>query len=205
MIVVGITGSIATGKTNLVHHLRDLGLHVQDADVAVHQMFETDPTVIEKIRSLWPDCVSDKVDRACLREKVLEDTATIEKLEAITHPLVRNIDLQFIEERRQAGDDVVFLDVPLLYEAGFDEFVDCAIVVYCAPAEQRRRALARGTDPTLLDYLMARQLPMTDKITRADYAISSDGTLDQTREKLIQVLHQIEQKYGVRIVRDNHA
>jgi dephospho-CoA kinase len=206
MIVVGLTGSIATGKSTIVKRLTELGIHVHDADECVHEMFSHNEQVIEDIRKLWPECITgDGVDRNCLRQKVLRDPKAIKELEGITHPIVRKLDEAFLAMRKASGDEAVFLDIPLLYETGRDKDVDCTLVVYCAPEEQRRRVLDRGVDPALFEYLLNLQIPLHEKIKQADYTLSSDGTLAETRIKLIEILHQIEKRFGIHIIRGQDA
>jgi dephospho-CoA kinase len=200
MIVIGLTGSIATGKSRVVKWLKELDLPVYDADAHVHDMFKHDPQVIAAIKNLWPDCVGeDGVDRSCLRRKVLEAPETIKQLEVITHPVVRRLNQEFIEHHRLAGDPVVFLDIPLLFETKSATY-DAILVVYCSPEHQRERALARGGDPALFEYLLSQQLPLEEKIKKADFILSSDGELAETHKKLIEVLHQIEQRFGIKII-----
>jgi len=201
MILIGLTGSIASGKSTTVNWLKELGLHVDDADANVHYMFKHNKDVIEGVRKLWPGCVNEEgVDRACLRQTVLHNETAIKQLEAITHPVVRQMSLQFLAERKKAGDPVVFLDIPLLFESGGEKRYDATLVVYCSPENQRQRALARGMEGSLYDYLLSKQVPTADKIKKADFLLNTDGTLAETKEKLIEVLHQIEQKFSIKIL-----
>ncbi len=202
MILIGLTGSIASGKSTTVKWLKEMGLHVDDADANVHYIFKHNKDVIEAVRELWPGCVNEEgVDRVCLRQKVLNNEAAIKQLESITHPVVRKMSLQFLEERKQAGDPLVFLDIPLLFENGSEKRYDAVLVVYCSPENQRERALARGMEASLYDYFLTKQVPTADKIKKADFLLNTDGTLAKTKEKLIEVLHQIEQKFSIKILR----
>ncbi len=151
MIVIGLTGSIATGKSTVVGWLREMGIQVYDADADVHHMFQHNQDVIEAVRQLWPECVgAEGVDRSCLRQKALNSPQTVKQLEAITHPIVRQLNQEFIEERKAAGDEIVFMDIPLLFETGLDYKHDATLVVACSAENQRARALQEELIPRYL-------------------------------------------------------
>lgn len=195
-IVIGLTGGIATGKSTVVEWLKELAIPVHDADACVHQMFQNNQNVIESVRVLWPDCVGEAgVNRACLRGKVLKNPAAIKQLEAITHPVVRESTGAFIKEHQALGSEIIFLDIPLLFEGGTEKDYDGTLVVYCSPENQRQRALDRGADPTLFDYLLDQQMPLSQKREQADFTLNTDGTLAETREKLIEVLQEISTRF----------
>jgi dephospho-CoA kinase len=202
MIVIGLTGSIATGKSTVVGWLRELGIHVNDADASVHHMFKHDARVITAIEKLWPDCIDiHGVDRKALGRKVLHNPQATKKLESITHPIVREYSQKFLAERNAAGDPVVFLDIPLLFEGGMEKTYDATLVVYCSPENQRARALARGADADLFDYLTSQQIPMDEKVKKADFKLNTDGTLAETKENLLEVLHLMETKFNIKLIK----
>lgn len=203
MIVIAITGSISTGKSTVVSWLEEMGLAVYDADASVRKLFEENKAVMEFLKNIWPESVGpDGVDRKYLRQRVLNDPSAIKQLEAITHPIVNRMHLDFLEKRRAAGDEIVFLDIPLLFETQTSYLTDGILVVYCSQEKQRERALARGFDPELFDYLFKQQIPIAEKLEKADFKLDNNGTLAETREKLIEVLHEIESKYGLKILKD---
>lgn len=206
MIIIGLTGSIATGKTTISTWLKELGIPVHNADDTVHQLFREDKAIIETIAKIWPDCITHgEVSRECLRKYVIEDPDTIQKLEDLTHPKVNQQQLDFIEKNRALGKDAVVLDVPLLYESGQNSLCNCILVVHCSPQTQRQRAQERGLSLDFLDHLLNMQLPLSEKLLHAEFSLNTDGSLDQTYTKLIETLHEIEKKYKVSLIKDQHA
>lgn len=201
MIIIGLTGSIATGKTTITKWLKELNIPVFNADEIVHTLFMQDKDVIDQVTKLWPDCVIDsEVDRTCLRKHVINDPPAIKQLEKITHPKVRQKALAFINENRELKRAAVVLDVPLLYESNQNNLCDCVIVVHCSLDAQRQRAANRGVPLKLLESLLKLHLSVDEKLALADYSINTDGALDQTREKLLEELKEIGTKYKISLL-----
>lgn len=201
MIVIGLTGSIATGKTTVAKWLIELDIPVFEADAYVHHLFTNNQDVILSIQELWPHCVSQNVvDRSCLRTQVLEDPSALNKLEMILHPRVKTVAIEFIQDCKNKQLPACVLDVPLLYESSQSTLCDCVLVVYCSPETQRQRATSRGVPPSLLDYLTSQQLPLSDKIFKADFKLNTDGTLAETRQLLLHKIHEIENRYDIKMI-----
>jgi dephospho-CoA kinase len=129
------------------------------------------------------------VDRARLGARVLNDPEALKRLEAIVHPLVGAHRQAFFNEVSAAGETVVVLDVPLLFETGGDKAMD-AVAVVSAPAEvQRQRVLARpGMTVEKFDAILNRQTPDADKRARADFVIDTGGGLEAARAQVHAVL-----------------
>lgn len=202
MIIIALTGSIASGKSTVVAWLKELGLAVDDADAHVHDIFSKDLSVIDAVGKLWPECVVERhVDRSCLRKHVIGDENALRLLEKITHPAVWKRTQAFIETSKASGKEAVFLDIPLLFETQSSTLYDCTLLVYCSPENQRTRALERGTPAEVFDYLSQQQVPLSEKLAKADFKLNTDGTLAQTRRKLLEVIHQIESKYQIQLIK----
>src|SRR5437868_13529273 len=141
MLVLGLTGSIGMGKSTTARFFAEAGVPVHDADAAVHQLYETD--AVEPIEQAFPGTTVDgKVDRARLAAAVLDDKSAIKRLEAIVHPLVRQVSARFLSDAAAQGARTVVLDIPLLFETGGIDRVD-AVVVVSAPSDiVRARAFA---------------------------------------------------------------
>lgn len=180
MIVAALTGSIAMGKSETARMFASLGVPVFDSDAAVHRLYERGGDAVAPISVLFPDAIVDgAVDRARLAKIILNDKSAIMQLEAIVHPLVRRLQSAFIEKHRNAGDALIVLDIPLLFETRRDKEVD-AVIVVSAPADiQRQRALERpGMTGEKFEALLARQMPNAEKCRRADFVIDSSKGLD---------------------------
>jgi dephospho-CoA kinase len=187
MFIIGLTGSIAMGKTTTARLFADAGVPVHDADAAVHKLYEGEAT--GAIEAAFPGTTRDgRVDRTALGRRVLGDAPALQMLETIVHPLVREAEKQFLTKAEATGAMVAVLDIPLLFETGGENRVD-AVVVVSAPSEvQRARALERGLSPEGLDALLARQMPDADKRRRADFVVDISRGIEHARAQVQSIL-----------------
>jgi len=192
MIVLGLTGSIAMGKSTTAAMFAEAGVPVWDADAAVHRAYGHDGAAVDPVAALVPGARGPSgLDREVLRRAIAADPTLLTRIERIVHPVVGADRKRFLEEARAAGEGVVVLDIPLLFETGGDAHVDRIVVVTCDPAEQRRRALARpGMTPDRFDALLARQIPDVEKRARADYIVDTGAGLDAARAQVAAILKE---------------
>jgi dephospho-CoA kinase len=188
MLVVGLTGSIAMGKTTAAAHLRSRGVPVFDADACVHEIYRAE--AVPLIEAAFPGTTDDAgVDRALLSAALQRDPAGFKRLEAIVHPLVREREVAFLRDAAEAGAAVAVLDVPLLYETGLDAALDAVIVVSASAEAQRERALMRpGMTAEKLDQLLARQMPDEEKRRRAHFVVDTNGPPGASLHQLDAIL-----------------
>jgi dephospho-CoA kinase len=194
MKIIGLTGSIGMGKTTTSAMFAQLGVPIWDADSAVHRLYDVGGAAVEAVAALFPSALSDNgtIDRAVLAKLVLNDPDQLKKLEAIVHPLVGKDRSDFMSAARGNGAKIAIVDVPLLFETGGDAFVDKVVVVTCAPELQRQRVLARpGMSSQKFEAILARQTPDADKRARADFIITTDLGLDDTRQQVRDVYDQL--------------
>ena len=187
MFVIGLTGSIAMGKTTTARLFAEEGVPVHDADAAVHALYAGEAAPL--IEAEFPGVTGNgKVDRTALGQRVLGDAPALQRLESIVHPLVRAAETKFLNDAEHRGAPIVVLDIPLLFETGGDSRVDATVVV-SAPAEmQRARALERGLGAARLEALLARQMPDAEKRRRADFVVDSGQGIDHARAQVRQIL-----------------
>jgi len=173
MIVLGLTGGIATGKSTLAAMIARLGHPVYDADAAVHALFAPGGRAVAAIAAAFPGVVRDgAVDRAALGARVFGDGPALARLEAIVHPLVRAEERRFLARARRRRARMAVLNVPLLFETKGERRCDRVMVVSCPPFLQAARALARpGMSVAKLAAIRARQTPEAVKRRRADIVI----------------------------------
>jgi len=193
MIVLGLTGSIAMGKSETARMFRELGVPVFDADAAVHALYAEGGAAVGPIAEAFPGAVSGgAVDREALAARVLGDSEAIARLEAIVHPLVRDAERAFLDKARQEGAALAVLDIPLLFETGGEGRAD-RIVVVSAPADlQRERALARpGMTQEKFDAILARQVPDAEKRRRADFVVDSSRGLEDAFDQVRGIVEQL--------------
>jgi len=188
MIVAGLTGSIAMGKSTAAAMFADFGAPVFDADAAVRAYYAGDGAA--KIESVFPGVTADgRVDRERLSRIVLNDRGALGRLEGLVHPAVAAMRADFIAGAVGAGRRIAIVDVPLLFETGADAEIDLAVVVSASRAAQRSRALGReGMTEEKLDAILARQMSDSEKRRRAHFVIDTGGSLEATRAQIAQFL-----------------
>ena len=195
MIIVGLTGSVASGKSTVASWLSEKGFAVHDADAAVHSLLVPNGQAVAKITSTFGPGIraSDGgIDRKKLGGHVFANPADRKKLELILHPLVRQHRDQFLQDQQRLGSQIVVLDVPLLYETGGDGLCDFVIVVNACEETIRHRALSRsGMTTEKLSCILATQMPASEKCQRADFVLDTDLDPDITRQQLFTWLDHI--------------
>lgn len=187
MLILGLTGSIAMGKSTAAKLLRRLGVPVHDADRAVHAALGRNGAAVAAVERAFPGTTQDgAVDRGKLGACVFGDRAALQRLEVILHPLARDSAERFLAAAARRRERLVVLDVPLLFETGGERRVDATIVVWAPAYLQRLRVMARpGMTEAKFAGIRARQMLDQEKRRRADYtvvtALSRGHSLRQLR------------------------
>lgn len=191
MLKLGITGSIATGKSTVLETIAALGVPTFSADEAVHDLYRGEAVPV--VERLFPGVIQNgAVDRRALAARLVADPARLQALEAAIHPLVRTRMVRFLAEAESTGAALAAVDIPLLFETGFDYGLDAVLVTTVDPAEQRRRALARpGMTVEKLEAILARQMPQADKAKRATYVIDTGAAIEETRAKVTALIETL--------------
>lgn len=195
MIVLGLTGGIATGKSTVARQLAALGATHFDADSAVHGLMQQ-PEIAALVAQIVPHAVHEGVvDRRALGAAVFADEHKLTQLEAILHPAVREAELVWLEQQRAAGERFAVLDIPLLFESGADTLCDYVLVTDCPPDLQAERALSRPhMTAQKLEQILARQMPRHARLARADAVIETGAGLEHSRRQLEAFLDNITSK-----------
>ena len=195
MIVIGLTGSVASGKSTVAGWMSEKGIAVHDADLAVHSLLAANGQAVPDIKAKFgPDMVSPdgSIDRKKLGSHVFATPADRTILESKLHPLVRQQRDQFLQDQRALGRQIVVLDVPLLFETGGDTSCDYVIVVYAAGDTIRQRALSRpGMTEEKLAGILTTQMPASEKCQRADFVLNTDLDPNSTRQHLFAWLDSL--------------
>jgi dephospho-CoA kinase len=191
MFVIGLTGSVGMGKSTTARLFAEQGVPVHDADAVVHRLYEGG--AVADIEAAFPGTTANgKVDREKLARRVLNDPAALARLEGIVHPLVQAAEDELLAQTQADGEDVVVLDIPLLFETGADKRVDAVVVVSAPAEEQRARALARpGMTAEKLAAVLAKQMPDNEKRRRADFVVDSSRGFDTARAQVRAILKAI--------------
>ena len=189
---LGLTGSIGMGKSTTARMFADLGCAVWDADAAVHRMYGKGGAAVAPMADAFPVAVQDGVvSRDALKEIIGADPSSLKKIEQIVHPLVKSDRDSFIAA---SSAEITVLDIPLLFENGTEKSLDAVVCVSISAELQRERVLARGTmTAEQFENILAKQMPIDDKIAKSDYVIETD-TLDHALQQVKAVIADIKQR-----------
>jgi len=191
-MILGLTGGIATGKSTVTAMLRERGIPVIDADQIAREVVEPGKPAYEAIvRHFGRDILLEdgQIDRKKLGEVVFSDEAERQKLNAIVHPEVRRVMRQEAEAAEANGAQIVFMDIPLLYESKLQYLVEKIVVVY-APSDMQ---LARMMERDELDEEQAKkrlraQFPIDQKKLEADFLIDNSQSREETQRQVEELL-----------------
>ncbi|NLH98198.1 MAG: dephospho-CoA kinase [Chthonomonadales bacterium] len=202
MRLIGITGGVATGKSEVARLFAQRGAIVLSADAIAREATAPGSPLIEAIaRDLGAQYVRDGVlDRAALAELVFRDPEARGRLEAIVHPVVLKRLRDAVEElrNRTPKPEVVTVEVPLLYEVGIEGWFDEVVVVAAPQSEQLRRLQNR--DGLAEEAALARiraQMPIEEKMARADHVIVNDGTIGDLARSVEEIWQNKLSRSGV--------
>ncbi|MFA6627555.1 MAG: dephospho-CoA kinase [Bacilli bacterium] len=192
MKLIGITGGIASGKTTVDKMVRKAGYKVIDSDSIAHEIL-LDPAVIKTVAATFGSSVieNDQVNRKALGELIFMSPAKQQQLNRIIHPLVKERIKQDIQ--KMPNEQIVFVDVPLLYEANMERDFDQIIVVYISEKLQLERLI--GRDDITMNYAIAkmnRQMSIEDKIRQADFLINNEGSYEHTEQQVKDIIRRIK-------------
>jgi dephospho-CoA kinase len=195
------------GKTTAGRLLHARGIPVFNADRVVHGLLQSHGPVVAQVAQAFPQAMGKgQINRALLGELILSTPGHLEKLEALLHPHVEKALTQFMALQVKRRALFVFLEIPLLYELGWDLYCDSVIVMTCPPWVQKSRLMARpGMTQQKYEFMQSRQLPQEEKCQRADYVISSQEGIHPMLRQLLQVLIKIRSHYARNCLRHrNH-
>lgn len=186
MVIVGLTGSIGMGKSTAAKMLREMGVPVYDADAAVHALQAPGGVALPGIEAAFPGVVKAGVlDRQALGARVFGNKEALRRLEAIMHPLVQRMQRAFLRRAALAGEKLVVLDIPLLFEGMGERRVDATLVVSAPAFLQRRRVMARpGMTAEKFEGILRQQVPDALKRRKASIVIPTGMGLAPTRAAL---------------------
>ncbi len=196
MIILGLTGSIAMGKSTAVKMLRDLGCQTQDADLIVHNLLTENKNIIKSIELIFPNVVENNIiNRQTLGNTVFSNNKDLKKLEAILHPLVEAEQIKFLQKNATDKIEISVLEVPLLFETGIYKKCDKNILITASANIQKQRALKRpGMTIKKFNNIIAMQTPDYQKKKMADYIIDSSNGMDSVLTNLKDILNSLKSK-----------
>lgn len=207
MLIVGLTGSIASGKNFVADLFADFGIPVFDADAEVHKIFANDKQVLAEIKEKFPSAIIDnKINRELLGREVFNDAKKLAVLEAIIHPKVQKNERDFIKKSRELGAKIVLLNIPLLFEKDGYKRCDKTIVVTAPYFIQKRRFIAREkvqNSHKIFDnkvavkkfqQIISKQLNNAARLKMADFVIHNGFGKIYTLWQVKKILRQLSAK-----------
>jgi dephospho-CoA kinase len=197
MLLVGLTGNIAAGKSTVAQLLSERGATIIDADILARRAVERGTLAYDKIVQHWGSAVlapDGLLDRAKLRQLVFHDQAQLESLNAIVHPEVERQRTALVAEARKRGDRIVVCDIPLLFERHLVGLFDRVVLVDAPrPLRLERLVLERQLPEADAMAMIAAQMPAALKRARADHVIDNEGTLGDLEGKVRAVWSALDE------------
>jgi dephospho-CoA kinase len=192
---IALTGGIATGKSYVRSKFEALGVPTIDADTLARQAVAPGTEGLAAVARRFGASIVDAtgaLDRRSLAQIVFADASARRDLERIIHPFVRSHADAWFRELDAASSPFAIADIPLLYETGGETLYDAVIVTACAPEEQVRRVMSRDrvTEADARQRIAA-QLPIEEKVRRADYVIHTDGTHEETDRQVLTIVNKL--------------
>lgn len=200
MLIIGVTGGIASGKSTVTNELGALGAAVLNADEAAHRVIEY-PEIKRLLAGRWGSVVllpDGGIDRVAVAERVFgpgtETSAERKYLESVLHPRIRAEYEAELERLRAAGRVAAVIDAPLLLEAGWGEICD-QLVFVDSPRDDCLRRAQTLRNWTAAEFVAreAAQMPIEEKRRRATHVLVNDGTLEQLRQRVRKLWQSLAQ------------
>ena len=193
--IIGITGGIGSGKSVVSRMIRERGFPVVDLDELAHEIIEPGKPAYEKILSRFGKDILDperRIERRRLGAVVFRDAEARKELEQITHPEISRLLVEKIEEYRSSGNQLLFLEIPLLFETGMDSWIRPVIAVKCPKGVCLQRLSERdGFSASESQSRMEAQMDPEEKARRAEFVIDNSGGLDKTGSQVEKVIRAL--------------
>lgn len=189
--IIGITGGIASGKSSVSNYIKSLGYKIIDADVLTHDLYMKGQRGYNAVLYLFGEDMVDgsSVKRDELREYVFNNQEKLELLNNTIHPIIYEELKKLIDKSKE---DIIFLDIPLLFEAGFEDLCDSIILIFVERDIQVERLMKRD-NILRFDAIkkISKQQNLEDKRSKADYIIDNSGSIDSTLKQVDHLLERI--------------
>lgn len=184
---VAVTGGLACGKSSVCNFFKKFGAFVVNADDIVHRLLSPKTSLGQKvIQLIGNDIIIDhQIDRSKIAQKVFNQASLLRSLEQLIHPAVREeLEKQYEQANQQNMKKLFVAEIPLLFEAGMEDFFDTVITVVADPTiSQERFQKATGYQAEEFEKRSKRQMQLDEKVRRADYVLVNNGSLQELEDK----------------------
>ena len=194
-LYLGLTGGIATGKSAASNYFINQGVPVVDTDKIAHELMKPGKRNYQGIVEYFGKGILNQdlsINRKVLGQIVFNEAEQLAALNAITHPGIRDETMLQMQRYHEMGYWICVVDVPLLFEAGLEEIVDKTLVIYTTPELELERLMQRDhlNSSAALERIHS-QMPLKQKVKKADYAIENTGTIDELERNLGNLLNEL--------------
>jgi len=196
MKIIGLTGGIATGKSTVAKMFSEAEIPLIDTDFIAKELLNKDSLGYQEVVEYFSEDIlhkDKKINRKKLARKIFTNSKKREKLNSIIHPKVKEMVLSEIERYKKLNKEIVVVDVPLLFESGFDKIVDDVVVVFTTRQLQIERLMDR--ENIQKDYAILKidaQMSLEEKVGRATYVIDNSSSILETKKQFNKILEEIE-------------
>lgn len=197
MIVVGLTGSLSSGKTEAGRIFKKLGSQVFDADVAARRAVQKGMPVHRAIVKLFGSAYllpNGQLDRKKLALRVFSHPKDLKTLNILIHPMVISECLKRIQALK-ARRGILVLDVPLLFESRMENLADTTVLISALAAKTIERSKKKGISSELAKKILSTQWPLSKKKRLADFVVENNGTTAELEAKIKAVMKEIKQRF----------
>lgn len=195
VVSIGITGGIGCGKSALATILSGRRLPLIDTDDIARELLEPGGRALDEVTAAFGAGVltaSGVIDRPALAAIVFSNATALARLEQILHPRIQTHWASWLEQCRSEGKRAAFVVIPLLYEKAYEEAFDRIVAVACSRRTQNVRLRTRGWTDEAIQSRITAQLPLEEKMRRADFVLWNEGSLDGLDSQCRQILGSLE-------------
>ena len=193
--LIGLTGSLGCGKSTVAAMFAKRGVKVIDADAITRELLAPGKKSVKKVAKVFPCAIlnASTINRSELAKIVFNNPRELQKLTDILYPEALKVVKSQISQYK--NEPFIVLDVPLLFESGWDKFTDTSIVVKAKRSQQIERAQKRlGITRSEIMRRLKNQMPLQEKCDRADIIIDNSRDLKQTRVQVDAIIHRLENR-----------
>ena len=198
MIIVGLTGGIASGKTTITNFLKKKRMKIHDSDLVIKNIYSKPPLKFInylKAINLKNSLRGNKIDKKIIREEIFSNIKKRKLLEKYLHDKVKTSRNIFLKKNRQKKTHIVFLDIPLLFENKLEKICNYTILFYAPLKTRKQRGIRRkGMQKTILEKIIKSQLSDKNKKRKADFLINTSTNKSNCFKKILKIIQLIKEE-----------